>query len=272
MTTAIPRPGDRGFALLIVLWAMVLLALLGTRIAASGRVEMQLVTNLRNSAVAEAAADAAVYEAMFHLMGAERQQWELEGQHHIALPHASVSFRVEDLAGRINVNTAWPELLAALLAGLGVPAGQAVSLAAAIVDWRSPGQQASAHGARAPEYAAAGRAYGPPGAAFHDPSELGDVLGMTPALLALLLPHVSVWGESDPDPAHADPVVRSALAAVGIRALSQRNAKPESLTVAITAKATGPDASSFVRFAVVQIALIPDPGSWNILAWAARPR
>jgi len=264
------RPADRGFALLIVLWAVVLLALLATRIAASGRSEMQLAANLRNAAVAEAAADAAVYETAYYLSEVGRQRWGLEGAHHIALPQASVDFRVEDLAGRINVNTAWPELLAALLAGLGAPPGQAASLAAAIVDWRSPGAGASPHGAKAAEYAAAGRAYAPPGAAFRESNELGSVLGMTPALLALMLPHVTVWGESDPDPACAGPVVRSALAAVGIRA-SGRRAEPEWLTVAVTAEAAGPEGARFVRSAVVQVALAAGGEPWRILAWAGGP-
>jgi len=261
---------DRGFALLIVLWTIVLLALLATRIAASGRSEMQLAANLRNGAIAEAAADAAVYETAYYLSEIGRQRWRLEGPHHIALPQATVEFRIEDLAGRINVNTAWPELLAALLGGLDVPQGQAASLAAAIVDWRSPDQRALPHGAKAAEYVAAGRAYAPPGIAFREPNELGDVLGMTPALLALVLPHVAVWGESDPDPACADPVVRSALAAVGVRALDRR-AEPEWLTVAVTAKAEGPGGSRFVRLAVVQIALAAGEEPWKILAWAAEP-
>jgi len=268
VSTAAPGSGDRGFALLIVLWTMTLLALLGTRIAAAGHVEVQLATNLRNAAVAEAAADAAVHEAVFHLMGTGRQRWLLEGRHHAALPEAGVDYRVEDLAGRINVNTAWPELLTALLEGLGMPSNQAISLAVAIVDWRSPDQKATSHGAKAAEYVAAGRTYGPPGAAFRDPRDLGDVLGMTPALLTLLLPHVSVWGEGDLDPAHAGPVVRSAMAAAGIRASSNQGAGPESLTVAITAEATGPAGSRFVRFAIVQIALVPENKPWRILAWA----
>ena len=266
--TASPRSDDRGFALLIVLWSMVLLALLGTRIAASGRVEMQVATNLRNAATAEAAADAAVHEAVFHLLGAGWQRWLLEGRHHAALPEASVDYRVEDLAGRINVNTAWPELLAALLDKLGVLPDQAASLAAAIVDWRSPDQKARPRGAKAADYVAAGRSYGPPGAAFRDPRDLGDVLGMTPALLGLLLPHVSVWGEGDLDPAHAGPVARAAMAAVGIRASSSQGAGPESLTVAITAEAAGPAASRFTRFAIVQIALVPEDKPWRILVWA----
>ena len=42
---------QRGFALLLVLWAMVLLSLIGARIAACGRAEAQLAANVRDAAV-----------------------------------------------------------------------------------------------------------------------------------------------------------------------------------------------------------------------------
>ena len=134
--------------------------------------------------------------------------------------------------------------------------------------WRSPSRKAQPHDAKAAAYSVAGRTYGPPGAAFRDPRDLGDVLGMTSSLLVRLLPHVSVWGEGDLDPAHAGPVARAAMAVVGIRASSGQSAQPESLTVAITAEATGPAASRFVRFAVVQIALVSDDKPWRVLVWA----
>src|SRR5215831_8873131 len=77
-----PLPGtarQRGFALLIVLWSMALLALIGTRITAAGRAGAQLATNLRASAIAEAAADGAVFEALFHFMDSSDGHWPVDG-------------------------------------------------------------------------------------------------------------------------------------------------------------------------------------------------
>jgi len=70
---------QRGFALLIVLWSMALLALIGTRITAAGHVEAQLATNLRANAIAEAAADGAVFEALFHFMDGSAGHWPAAG-------------------------------------------------------------------------------------------------------------------------------------------------------------------------------------------------
>ena len=60
-TVAEPPPRQRGFALLIVLWAVVFLAFLVTQLTAAGRLETHIASNLRVAAVAEAAADGALY-------------------------------------------------------------------------------------------------------------------------------------------------------------------------------------------------------------------
>ena len=260
---------DRGFALLIVLWTMVLLALLVTRITASGRTEAQVAANLRGSAVAEAAADAAVNATLFHLLALGGERWGLAGHHRLNVSGAEVDVDVENLAGRVNLNTSSPELLRALLDVLGVQPYKAASLAAAILDWRTPSQRPHPGGAKAPQYQAAGRDYGPPGAPFRGLGELGDVLGMTPALLQRLRPHVTAWGEDGPDPAFADPVVLAALRELGNGAVVPGGNGSDVLVVAVTAAATGPASSRFVRHAVVEIAPVPHGKPWRVLAWSS---
>ena len=60
--------GQRGFALLIVMGAVGVLALLTARLNGAGRTEMQVATNLRANAVVEAAADGAVEAAVLQLL------------------------------------------------------------------------------------------------------------------------------------------------------------------------------------------------------------
>ena len=102
----------------------------------------------------------------------------------------------------------------------------------------------------------------------HSIDELGDVLGMTPALLQALRPHVTVWGEGPPDPRYADAVVLAALRELGRGALLPGGTGSDALVVAITAAATGPGGSRFVRRATV--ALAPDPRGkpWRVLSWS----
>lgn len=169
-----PHAGDRGFALLIVLWAVVLLALLGTGLAATGRTEVQIAASLRAAAAAEAAADGAVYEAAFHLLDPD-QPWAADGRERVVLiADASVTVRIDNQAGKVSPNLAEPDLLRVLLRRLGTDTQTASRLSDAIADWRFPGSQPRPNGAKSPQYLAAGLDYGPPGTPFTDLDELGS--------------------------------------------------------------------------------------------------
>ena len=111
----VPRR-ERGFALLLVLWSMALLALLGAHVVATGRAELQLAGNLRGAAAAEAAADGAVHAAIFHLLDASPQRWLPDGMaREMALPGGALAVvRVESEQGKVNPNLASLPLMRAL--------------------------------------------------------------------------------------------------------------------------------------------------------------
>ncbi len=90
---------------------------------------------------------------------------------------------------------------------------------------------------------------------------------MTPALLAALAPHLTLYSDGDPDPAAADPVVRAALRDVGYGARADRAALQ---TVRITAAARRGDARA-VRSAVIRIGASSNGRGWRILAWEGVP-
>lgn len=261
---------ERGFALLIVLWTMGLLALLGTHLAATGRGETELASNLRNAASAQAAADGAVFGAVFHLLDAGRGGWAANGDaRELRLPGGVAEVRVESEAGKVNPNTASVELMAALLRRLGADANTAADVAAAIADWRFPSADPRPHGAKAPQYRAAGRDYGPPNAPFETLDELGLVLGMTPDLLARLMPHLSLYNPGDPDPSQADPVVAQAIKdATGQAAGPVANERrPGTRVVSITATVLGAGGARFTRRAIVRVGQASDGGLYRILRW-----
>ena len=81
MTRIIRR--QRGFALLIVLWTLALLALLGTQLLAAARSDTQLARNLVDSAALEAATDGAVQQAMFGMLEPPPRRWIADGSMHI---------------------------------------------------------------------------------------------------------------------------------------------------------------------------------------------
>jgi general secretion pathway protein K len=247
---------QRGFALLIVLWTVALLALLGTQLVAAGRGDTQLARNLLDSATLEAATNGAVQQAIFGLLEPPPRRWVDDGSAHVVrVGPCVISLHIENETDKIDVNVASAELLASLLTQVGATPATAAAVAAAIVDWRSGNAQPSALGAKAPQYAAAGRGYGPPGTPFRSINELGLVLGMTPELLARVVSHVTVYTDSDPDGSTHDPVVAAAL--------GNPPAQPASdelglFVATVIAKATWRGHGAFGERVVVR--LMPQPG------------
>jgi len=258
--------GDRGFALLIVLWSVVLLALLVTQLVAAGRTELQLAANLRGAAVAEAAADGALHEAIFHLLD-PATRWRADGVPHVLQrPSGTATVRIEDEGGKVNPNTAPPELLSALLRRAGADARTAGEIALAIVAWRFPNRQGPPAEAA---YRAAGKDYGPPGAPFRSVAEVGAVLGMTPALMDLLQQGLSVHTDTDPVAAVAPPIVRQAL--IDMRGPAPPGPAPPGpapapRTVAVTALMEG-EGGRFTRRAVVRLGMSEKEPPFQILTW-----
>ncbi len=267
---AIPER-ERGVALLIVLWTLALLALIGAQVTSAGHTEAKLAGNLRASAVAEAAADAAIDEAAQHLIDPSARHWIAGGPGYVVrLPQAKVQVQVESEQRRLPLNTAPTVLMSALLRHLGADPRTAVVLAAQIGDWRSPANFPLRLGAKAPQYRAAGREWGPPNRPFRSVSELRLLLSMTPDLYARLAPHVSAYTQSSPSLQATDPIVAAAIlevAAGGLQPLSF----DESPIYDVTAVATSAQGARFVRRAVIRINLpdeaAPTSRPYDVLGW-----
>jgi general secretion pathway protein K len=244
---------QRGFVLLVVLWTVGFLALLGTQIVAAGRSDTQLATNLKQEAMLRAAADGAVANVMFHMLAARDLRFQADGvTREVRIGQTPVLVRIENENDRINLNTASNVLLRALIVQMGIAPAPANRLATAILDWRTSGGNARPNGAKAPEYRAAGLAYGPPGTPFQSVDELADVLGMTPELFERLAPHLTVLTDGDPDMSTRDPVVARALTdAAGVADALSGAQQTADVVLRITVIAVGPDAA---RYAVMVVA------------------
>jgi general secretion pathway protein K len=228
-----------GFALLIVLWTVGFLALLGTQLVAAGRSDTRLAENLKQEAVLRAAADGAVARVMFAMQAAHDPGFRAGGgEQSIHIGQTPVLVRIENENDRVNLNTASLALLRALIIEAGAPPAQADRLAAGILDWRTSGARARPGGAKAPEYRAAGLAFGPLGNPFQSVDELADVLGMTPVLFERLAPHLTVLTDSDPDMTTRDPLVALALtdaAGVAEDALTAQQSAEDIVRISVTA-------------------------------------
>lgn len=208
--------GDRGFALLVVLWSLVLISLLTMQILASGRTSVLLAQNVQAGAQARARADGAINEALFHLLSNGAAHWPPDGATHIlSTAGGPVSIQIRLLDSQINPNLASASLIAGLFQVCGATKTQAYQLADAAIQWRSLAVSQKAEQTALAKYKQAGLAFGPPGHAFGNLAELANVIGMPSALLACATPHMSLYQPGDPDAAHADATIRQALALSG---------------------------------------------------------
>lgn len=257
---------ERGFALLVVLWSVVLLALMITTLLANGRTAIALAGNVRDAAMASARADGAIDEAMFHVLADGPQHWAPDGSWH-DLP-GGVRVRVAALGGLINPNLASTNLLDGLLQACGANAAQAAQLAAAIIDWRSPPLSQGAEAAREQAYRSAGLHFSPPGLPFADLAELGDVLGMNQTLLRAMLPYMSLYQTDDPDPALASPLVRRALQLGNDPGAIHNGFAGSFPTVEIEARAAGPGRARVRRRGVFSLGSADSPHPFSTLLMA----
>jgi general secretion pathway protein K len=262
-----------GFALIIVLWTLVLIAFIVAQLTSSGRTEIRIAGNLVADAVAEAADDGAIFAALFNLDDPNpAQRWPLDGTvHELTIGNSRVIVRLEDEAGRINPNSASPALLEALLRVTGSDPETARRLVEAIGEWVGSAPAARPQNAVRADYSAAGLDYGPPSAPIETLDELGRVIGMTPAVLAAIRPHLTLFGPPEPNPASADLVVAAALAEVSPPPQAPNPSNQPSfdlLTVRIEASAVGPGNARVSKTAIARVGAML-PGGYSVLAWGS---
>ena len=225
---------QRGLALVLVLWVVVLLSLIAAAFLGETRSGLQAAQQRRDLARAEALADAGVHWAIWRLLqGAQgagaRPGLPLDGRPVRRRVGAQagdhgregdgdgggvVEVRVRDVFGRIDINVADMATLRRLFGAVGVEPARARVLAARILDYRDADSDPRADGAEDAAYVRGSAAAGAADGRFTNPAELAMVLGIDATLAARLRPHVTVRaGTRALDPAAATPIaLRAALA------------------------------------------------------------
>ena len=218
--------GQRGAALLLVMWLIALLAALVGAFALIARIEHLQGRVLVRGLVAENAARAGLEYALTRVAATEpRRQWLPDGRpHRWRYGDAEVEVKVVDENGKIDLNQADLTLLTEFIRGFDGDQQQATKLAAAIIDWRDPDSLTQpAGGGEDGDYASAGLPYGAKDAEFESVAELEQVLGFTPALYAQMAPHLTVFsGRVRPDPAFASAEVLDAMGVNGADIVARR--------------------------------------------------
>lgn len=253
-----------GFALIAVFWIVMVVGLFAATVASRTGFDLDRGGWAVGMGKARAAADGAVEEAAFQLVGRINAGTPVLNLRDLAdfevtIDEVPVRVTVEDEDGKIDLNGAQPELLALLIQAVmrdnkGLATEDAATLADRIADFRDIDNLRRLRGAEDPEYLAAGMAAGSKDAAFDTIGELGQVLGVTPALTEAVSPYVTVYnGRSQFDP-EAGPLSLKALS-LGIEgaglAISVAPSRHRVFTVRATAEL--PNGVTFERWAGLRI-------------------
>lgn len=268
--------GERGIALVAVLWILALLATLVLGFVVEARTSLRIVHNDGETAKARSIADAGVTLAILGVFDpAPATQWRGDGSvHTLRYGGGTIQARIEDEDGKLDVNSAPIQALRNLFHTLG--AADADQIAAAIDARRAA--------ARATVDQSSGRPAPP---AFHVLEDLRGLPGMTAALYARLPDFVTVYsaqGSVDPqtaprevllslpniDPAQiqTDLAARSGPHAAGSPTISGQQLLPSSPLRVFTIVSEGRTAQGtrFVRRAIVTLTGVPD-APYRFLAW-----
>ena len=221
-----------GVALVIVLWMLALLIVLAMGYSRMVRTETSLTANLVHFNQARAMAEAGVWQAVSELLKPDKaERWRADGRPH-SFPFGAgrVRVRIEDEGGRIDLNTARPELLYGLLNAVELPEEAGLRLLQAVLDWRDPDNEARKHGAEDADYQRRGYAYGAKDGAFNSVAELQRVMGFDYRIYRALAPALTVYsGQPGINPKAAP---RAAL-------LALPNIRPAEVDAFLRARAAG---------------------------------
>ena len=105
--------GERGIALITVLWVLALLSVIALGLTVQTRSELQLARNLVDGARARALAEAGVFLAVPRLLDQNpATQWHADGEvHEFAYGGGRIRVTLQDEGGKIDINAAPDELL-----------------------------------------------------------------------------------------------------------------------------------------------------------------
>jgi general secretion pathway protein K len=187
----------RGYALISVLWLIVLLTGIAAAYHAQARVEARALTSALQRAQAEALAEAGIWAAVREHFAAIATAPDRSKRVTSVLDvdGTAVTVAIADASGMINLNNAPPELLAALLAARsGLELAEQAGVVASILDWRDHDDTRNPSGAEDDDYAAAKAAHGAKDAPFATVDELRLVRGMTASAYRAVAPALTVFG------------------------------------------------------------------------------
>lgn len=215
MPRSIPER-SQGFALILVIWSLVIMLGLSAGFAMAVRHEIRVANDLVDAVRIDATTLAARNLALLALNHREDEiRWLPDGQVR-RLQHGGlqVAIRVRSETGRIDLNRAPRPVLIGLFEQI-APERDPEQLADTLIDWRDRDERRSEQGAELADYRAAGLDYGPANEQFRSIHALSQVLGFDADVVETIAPYVTVHSRRPRINAmSAEPIVLTAIPTV----------------------------------------------------------
>ena len=195
-----------GIALVLVLWALLLLTIVTGSFALMARMDRLEAHTLLSGTQARLSAQAAINLAVLALRDPDDETRMLaDGRvYQTEIDGVLVEVSAIDERGKLDINATDESILANLFTGNGLELDAAEILAAAVLDWRDEDELERVNGAEEDAYLAAGLEVGPANRPFMMTEELLQVIGMGYEFYRRLEPAITVFSRSsEPDPAFA---------------------------------------------------------------------
>lgn len=275
---------QRGIALVMVLWLVILLGVIANSHARNARIETLLAFNQSELIKTRAHAEAGVNRAIMELLRRDADPaWPIDGSvTTFNFDSSNIMIAIRNASGLVDLNSVSPATLEKLLAGMNVEESQRQRLVDATLDWRDKDSLRHLHGAEDSDYRNAGLDWSARDAAFINIDEWRYVMGMTQSLFNRLAPYLTVHsGQASVDLEFAPPWLARVLSGddseselsgteAGINSASniqgtQRNSSGTG-TYHITVQARGRDTTTATLEVVVKIAATSDM-PFTILSW-----
>jgi len=196
MSRRSPSDGERGIALLMVIWIFMVLSVLSAEFSRAMRDDAAATQNLAEEIQARGVALAGINQAIYRLLHARQQQgddadpdvvpsdtpapWLPDGTWHDE-PYwgGTYGVRMIDEGGKISLNRADEALLRKVFEALGLDAKAQEEVVDAILDWRDSDDLRRLHGAENDYYLKLPEPYRAKNGPFDSVDELLQVRGIT---------------------------------------------------------------------------------------------
>ncbi|MBI1400979.1 MAG: hypothetical protein GC148_12710 [Hyphomonas sp.] len=210
------RPGahraqDRGAALILVIWAIGLMAVIAALIARDSHLDALEGNRLRDAVSSDMLVESGRRIALARLA---LPQGDRFGGFPIVCDTDSgrIIINARPITAFIDLNASQEETLASLFAVLGARGPDAARYAARIADYRDGDTRSRVGGAENTDYAREGLPHGPANRPFTRTGEISEVLGLPAELIAAALPYITVHSHTPQvDPVFASTEVLAAL-------------------------------------------------------------